>query len=71
MEKAPDNEIKVIAIKLPSDLQERILTFPFLHAISEYYPKAALHFITPKHQVEVLKSYCLSRPITIYTMKMR
>ncbi len=54
MEKAPDNEIKVIAIKLPSDLQERILTFPFLHAISEYYPKAALHFITPKHQVEVL-----------------
>lgn len=54
MEKAPDNEIKVIALKLPSDLQERILTFPFLHAISEHYPKAVLHFITPKHQVEVL-----------------
>ena len=49
-----DNDIKVIAIKLPSDLQERILTFPFLHAVSEYYPKAVLHFITPKHQVEVL-----------------
>lgn len=54
MEKELDKEIKVIALKLPSDLQERILTFPFLHAISEYYPKAVLHFITPKHQVEVL-----------------
>lgn len=45
---------KVIAIKLPFDLQERILTFPFLHAISEYYPKADIHFITPKKEVEVL-----------------
>ena len=49
-----ENEVKVIAIKLPFDLQERILTFPFLHAISEYYPKADLHFITPKKDVEVL-----------------
>jgi ADP-heptose:LPS heptosyltransferase len=49
-----DSEIKVIAIKLPFDLQERILTFPFLHAISEFYPKADLHFITPKLEVEVL-----------------
>lgn len=45
---------KVIAIKLPFDLQERILSFPFLHAISEIYPKADLHFITPKKEVEVL-----------------
>jgi ADP-heptose:LPS heptosyltransferase len=45
---------KVIAIKLPLDLQERILSFPFLHAISEYYPKADLHLITPKNEVEVL-----------------
>lgn len=47
-------EVKVIAIKLPFDLQDRILAFPFLHAISEYFPKADLHFITPKKDVEVL-----------------
>lgn len=46
--------VKCIAIKLPFDLQDRILTFPFLHAISEYYPKAELHFITPKKEIEVL-----------------
>lgn len=54
MDKAAESDIKVIAIKLPFDLQERILTFPFLHAISEFYPKADLHFITPKKDVEVL-----------------
>ena len=54
MDKASDSDIKMIAIKLPFDLQERILTFPFLHAISEFYPKADLHFITPKKDVEVL-----------------
>lgn len=53
MAQSPD-EVKVVAIKLPFDLQERILTFPFLHAISEHYPKADLHFITPKKDVEVL-----------------
>lgn len=46
--------MKCIAIKLPWDLQDRILTFPFLHAISEFYPKAELHFITPKKEIEVL-----------------
>jgi ADP-heptose:LPS heptosyltransferase len=45
---------KVIAIKLPFDLEERILSFPLLHAISEIYPKADIHFITPKKEVEVL-----------------
>ncbi len=45
---------KVIAVKLPFDLEERILTFPFLHALSDFYPKADLHFITPKKEVEVL-----------------
>lgn len=49
-----ENLPKVIAIKLPFDLQDRILAFPFLHAISEFYPKADLHFITPKKEVEVL-----------------
>lgn len=49
-----DHSPKVIAIKLPFDLQERILSFPFLHALSEFYPKADLHFITPKKEVEVL-----------------
>ena len=47
-------EIKVIAIKLPFDLQERLLTFPFLHAIKDKYPSAEMHFITPKKDIEVL-----------------
>lgn len=47
-------EVKVIAIKLPFDLQERILAFPFLHAIREKYPEAEIHFITPKKEIEVL-----------------
>ncbi len=54
MENTTESDTKVIAIKLPFDLQDRILTFPFLHAISEYFPKADLHFITPKKDVEVL-----------------
>ena len=54
MLKDNDDSPKVIAIKLPFDLQDRILAFPFLHAISEFYPKADLHFITPKMDVEVL-----------------
>lgn len=54
METKLEETVKVIAVKLPSDLQERILAFPFLHAISEHYPKADLHFITPKKEVEVL-----------------
>lgn len=47
-------DVKVIAIKLPFDLQERMLTFPFLHAIRECYPEAEIHFITPKIAIEVL-----------------
>ena len=47
-------EVKVIAIKLPFDLQERLLAFPFLHQILDKYPKADIHFITPKKQIEVL-----------------
>lgn len=46
--------VKVIVIKLPFDLQERLLSFPFLHLIRENYPQADLHFITPKKQIEVL-----------------
>lgn len=49
-----DVEYKVIAIKLPFDLQERILTFPFLHLLREKFPEADLHFITPKYRIEVL-----------------
>ncbi len=48
------DEIKVIAIKLPFDLQERLLTFPFLHAIHAKYPLAELNIITPKKDIEVL-----------------
>ncbi len=44
----------VIAIKLPFDLEERLLTFPFLHALFEHYPKAKFHLITPEKQIEVL-----------------
>lgn len=49
-----EDTVKVIAIKLPFDLQERLLSFPFLHLIREKYPKANIHFITPKKQIEVL-----------------
>jgi len=54
MENTEEKEVRVIAIKLPFDLNERILSFPFLHAVSEYYPKADIHLITPKKEVEVL-----------------
>ena len=47
-------EPRVIAIKLPFDLQERILSFPLLHKIREKYPHAEIHFITPKKEIEVL-----------------
>lgn len=46
--------VKVIAIKLPFDLQERILAFPFLHALVAFYPESEIHFITPKKEIEVL-----------------
>jgi ADP-heptose:LPS heptosyltransferase len=49
-----NDEVKVIVIKLPFDLLERILTFPFIHLIRSKYPVAHLHFITPKRQIEVL-----------------
>jgi ADP-heptose:LPS heptosyltransferase len=49
-----DDSVKIIAVKLPFDLQDRILTFCFLHAISDFYPKAEIHIITPKKEVEVL-----------------
>ena len=54
LESEPKDGIRVIAIKLPFDLQERILTFPFLHALRDKYPEAELHFITPKKEIEVL-----------------
>ncbi|MBA2403139.1 MAG: hypothetical protein H0V66_00085, partial [Bdellovibrionales bacterium] len=47
-------DVRVIAIKLPFDLQERILCFPLLHKIREKYPKAEIHFITPNKEIEVL-----------------
>ncbi len=47
-------EVETIAIKLPFDLQERILSFPLLHKIREKYPIADIHFITPKKEIEVL-----------------
>lgn len=48
------DSIKVIAIKLPFDLQERLLSFPFLHALKERYSRAEIHFITPRKNIEVL-----------------
>lgn len=50
----PEEAVKVIAIKLPFDLQDRLLAFPFLHQIRERYKNAEIHFITPKHNIEVL-----------------
>ena len=49
-----NEEVNVIVIKLPFDLQERILCFPFLHKTREKYPRATIHFITPKKNIEVL-----------------
>lgn len=46
--------IRIIAVKLPFDLQERVHTFTFLHALRDRYPEADLHFITPKKNIEVL-----------------
>lgn len=53
-QKDPVDPIKVIAIKMPFDLQERFLSFPFLHALRELHPLADIHFITPKKYIEVL-----------------
>lgn len=47
-------EVQVIVIKLQFDLQERILSFPLFHKIREKYPRAIIHFITPKKYIEVL-----------------
>ncbi len=46
--------IKVIAVRLPFDLQERLLAFPFMHAIKEKYKDAEIHFISPKKNIEIL-----------------
>lgn len=54
MEKILESDVTSIVIKLPFDLQDRILTFPFLHAISEYFPRTEIHFITPKKNIEIL-----------------
>jgi ADP-heptose:LPS heptosyltransferase len=51
---AAPGEVRVIVVKLPFDLQERILSFPLLHKIREKYPKAEIHFISPKKEIEVL-----------------
>lgn len=53
-EAPPEPRIKSIAVKLPFDLQERFCAFPFLHALRRIYPKADLHLITPKLQIEIL-----------------
>ncbi len=50
---APREQIN-IAIKLPAPLQERLMTFPMLHLLREAYPDAVLHFICPKHKIEML-----------------
>lgn len=47
---------QIIVIKLPSLLQERLLSFPVLHLIRESFPEADLHFISPQHKIEMLYS---------------
>ena len=60
MDKTPDattppvEKRQVIVIKLPALLQERLLSFPVLHLIREYFPNADLHFISPQHKIEML-----------------
>lgn len=53
-EQDPVDPVKVIAVKLPFDLQERLLAFPFLHALRKRHREAEIHFITPKKNIEVL-----------------
>jgi ADP-heptose:LPS heptosyltransferase len=47
-------EKPTIVVKLPFDLQERLLAFPFLHLLNEHNPNAEIHLITPKKDIEVL-----------------
>lgn len=43
-----------IVVKLPMSVEDRLHTFPALHLIRESFPSAVIHFVTPKHQMEIL-----------------
>lgn len=45
---------QTIVIKLPALLQERLLSFPFLHLVRDSFPDADLHLISPQHKIEML-----------------
>jgi ADP-heptose:LPS heptosyltransferase len=45
---------KIIVIKLPSDPQDRLLSFPFLHLLHQYYSESEFHFILNSQNMEVL-----------------
>ncbi|MFA5583448.1 MAG: hypothetical protein WDA09_04460 [Bacteriovoracaceae bacterium] len=49
-----DGLVHTIAIKLPNELQLRVLSFAFLHALRSQYPSAEVHLICSKHGIEVL-----------------
>ncbi len=45
---------QVLAIKLPSSLQERMMCLPVIHLLRDAYPEADIHFISPNHKIEML-----------------
>lgn len=57
MVKTPEENnslVKTIAVKLSSELQVRVLSFAFLHALRDQYPDADIHLICPKQGIELL-----------------
>lgn len=46
--------VKTIAVKLASELQVRVLSFAFLHALRSQYHEAEIHLICPKRGIELL-----------------
>jgi len=45
---------KVIVLRVPEDLEGRLLSFSFFHHLREKFSEAQIHFITPKWRIEVL-----------------
>ena len=50
-----DNSVvRTIAVKLPQEMQLRVLSFAFLHALRQVYPEAEVHLICSKQGIELL-----------------
>jgi ADP-heptose:LPS heptosyltransferase len=60
MDQEKKSDIEVIAILLPRTMEERVLSFPFLHLMREAYPEAEIHLICDKFGLEILTSLSFS-----------